>query len=96
MYKDVIEIREILAPIFKKHNVRNAVLFGSYAKGQQTEKSDLDVAVDSGLGGLSFFGLLEDVCNTVNIPVDLIDTQEIVPDGDLDRGIKRTGIKIYG
>lgn len=82
--------------LFSEKNVKNAVLFGSYANGSQSEKSDLDIMVDSGLKGLQFFGLLEDVNNAVNVPVDLIDTQEIVPDGQLDKEIKRTGVLIYG
>ena len=34
---------------------------GTSAKGVATAKSDIDLLVDSGLRGLAFFGLLEDV-----------------------------------
>lgn len=96
MYKDKDEIENVLKPIFKKYNVRYAVLFGSYAKGSQNEKSDIDILIDSGLKGLEFYGLLEDVSNAVNVPVDLIDTQEIIPNGLLDQEVKKTGVTIYG
>ena len=57
----VSQIKKILSPIFEAHHVRRAVLFGSYAKGTARERSDIDILVDSGLRGLAFYGLLEDV-----------------------------------
>ena len=46
------EIENILHPVFAGYGVRRAVLFGSYAKGQATPRSDIDILVDSGLRGL--------------------------------------------
>ena len=71
------EIIDRLIPVFKNSNTNKAILFGSYAKGTQTEKSDIDILVDSGLHGLKFFGLLEDVCSVVDRPVDLIDVYQL-------------------
>ena len=89
------QIRDRLAPVFRGNNVRRAVLFGSYGKGVATPESDVDILVDSGLEGLSFFGLLEDVCQSLDCPVDLIDTQDIVPGSAIEREIAETGIVIY-
>ena len=58
----VNDIKRILQPVFKKHNIKKAVLFGSYAKGEADAKSDIDIMVDSNLRGLAFYGLLEDAC----------------------------------
>ena len=91
----VAQIRDRLAPVFRGNNVRRAVLFGSYGKGVATPESDVDILVDSGLEGLSFFGLLEDVCQSLDCPVDLIDTQDIVPGSAIEREIAETGIVIY-
>ena len=91
----VAQIRDRLAPVFRGNNVRRAVLFGSYGKGVATPESDVDILVDSGLAGLSFFGLLEDVCQSLDRPVDLIDTQDIVPGSAIEREIAETGIVIY-
>ena len=88
-------IAEILRPVFLNHNVNKAVLFGSAGRSEATENSDIDSAVDSGLKGLAFFGLLEDVCNLVDCRVDLIDTQDIIPDSAIDKEIRRTGVTIY-
>lgn len=89
------QIRDLLRPIFDEYHVRRAVLFGSYAKGCATEKSDVDILVDSGLIGLSFFGLLEDVVTKLNKSVDLIDTSQVIPGSTVDSEIKATGVVIY-
>lgn len=43
-YLDQIK-REIL-PILKKADVKKAALFGSYVRGDNTQKSDIDILVD--------------------------------------------------
>ena len=85
------QIEERLTPVFRRNNVRRAVLFGSYGKGLATPESDVDILVDSGLRGLSFFGLLEDVCQSLDCPVDLIDTRDVVPGSPIEQEIQRTG-----
>ena len=92
----VAELRDTLRPIFDAHGVRSAVLFGSYAKGMATERSDVDLLVDSGLRGLSFFGLLESVVTALDVPVDMIDACQIEQNSVIDREIRRSGVKIYG
>lgn len=91
----ISEIKEKLSPVFKEYNVRNAVLFGSYAKNKADEKSDIDICVDSGLRGMSFFGLLEDVCSSVSCGVDLIDVSDIDENSRIYREIQSTGVVIY-
>lgn len=88
------QIIHFLRPVFERNNARFAILFGSYAKGTQCKYSDIDILVDSGLHGLDFFGLLEEVCSAVNMPVDLIDTYQL-KDDTLLREAKDTGIMIY-
>lgn len=88
------EIISIVTPILKQHNVKDAILFGSYAKGCATEQSDIDLYVDSGLRGLKFYGLLGDICDAFAIPVDLIDKQTVTPGGLLEKEIFLTGRRI--
>lgn len=71
------EIQSLLTPVFTRHGVRRAILFGSYAKGDATERSDVDILVDSGLCGLAFYGLLESVVSALKMPVDLIDVTQV-------------------
>ena len=40
------EIRLRLSPIFEKYHVRQAFLFGSYARGEATPESDVDLRID--------------------------------------------------
>lgn len=91
----ISQIEERLAPVFRGNNVRRAILFGSYGKGSATAESDVDILVDSGLSGLSFFGLLDDVCQSLDCSVDLIDTQDVIPGSMIDREIQGSGVVIY-
>lgn len=89
-------IQEVLSPVLRRHNVKRAVLFGSYAKGNAGLTSDVDLLVDSGLHGLSFFGLLEDIVTALGKAVDLLDVSQIEPGSEIDQEILRTGVLIYG
>ena len=92
----VPELQALLSPIFRAHGVRKATLFGSYAKGAATPRSDVDLVVDSGLRGLAFFGLLESVATALDTPVDLIDVSQIEHGSRIDREVAQSGVKIFG
>ena len=91
----ITELQAILAPVFTAYGVKKATLFGSYAKGVATPQSDVDLLVDSGLHGLSFFGLLESVSSAIDAPVDLIDISQVEPDSLVDFEIKKSGVPIF-
>ena len=96
---NVQSIKQALAPVFDNYTIRSVVLFGSYAKGTATERSDMDMLVDSGgtLCGLNFFGLAEDIRETLKgVDFDLIEACDLTPDSDLESEIKNTGVVIYG
>ena len=42
------EIKQAVSRIGKKYGIKNAYLFGSYARGEANEYSDVDVIIDSG------------------------------------------------
>lgn len=99
MHKEIYttgQIQMLLQPVFADYNVKKAILFGSYAKGKAKEHSDIDILVDSGLKGLAFFGLLEDVVTALGKEVDLLDISQITPDSQISEEIKRSGVVIYG
>ena len=93
---DIESIKDELSPVFKKYDINSAVLFGSYAKKNARDNSDVDILVDSGLQGLAFFGLLEDVVNALGKPVDLIDVTQVDPNSTVMNEINQTGVMIYG
>ena len=42
------EIKERMLPIIKKHGIEDVFLFGSYARGEATENSDVDIYCSNG------------------------------------------------
>jgi predicted nucleotidyltransferase len=68
------EIINTITPILNQYPVRRASFFGSYARGDFTEKSDLDMLVDFDIEnvGLMFFSLREDLADALPMNLDLI------------------------
>ncbi len=91
----VEDIKAVLHPVFTKHNVKKAILFGSYVKGLADHRSDVDLLLDSGLRGLKFIGLIEDVRLALDKDVDVFDKTHIVPDSKIFSEISRDGVVIY-
>lgn len=91
----ISEIRNILFPVFVQYKVNKAVLFGSYSKDTATETSDVDLLVDSGLHGLQFLGLSEDIRTALDKDADVFDVSHIEPHSKIDNEIKDTGVILY-
>jgi len=89
------DISDSLMPIFDSYHIRKAVLFGSYSKGDATESSDIDLLVDSGLKGLRFVGLIEDIRRAVGKEVDVLDVTHIEGNSIIEKEIKDSGVIIY-
>lgn len=95
MMHTVSDIQTVLTPVFDNYGISRAVLFDSVAKGIATEKSDLDLLVDSRLRGLRFVGFMEAVRQAAGMPVDVFDISHIEKDSKIDREIRATGVTIY-
>ena len=52
------EIRSKIRPVCKKYEIKTAYLFGSYARNDATEKSDVDIRIDDG-GSKKLRGLIQ-------------------------------------
>ena len=91
----VDRIKNVLDPVFNKYSVKKATLFGSYAKGNADEKSDIDLLLDSGLRGLRFVELIEAIHSAVDKDVDVFDISHIVPGSRIQDEINRHGVTIY-
>ena len=91
------EIKTLLNPVFNSAPVYRAILFGSYAKGIATEKSDIDIVIDSKgeLLGIGFYGVLEDVVTSLDKSVDMIEISEIKHDSPIHKEIQNEGIVLY-
>lgn len=78
------KIKDVVAPIANKYNVESIYLFGSYARGEADENSDLDFLV---FGGDNFkltniFALAEDLRMAFQKQVDVFEISEINDDSD--------------
>ena len=91
------EIKNKLRPIFEEKGVIRAILFGSYAKGEATEESDIDIAayVDDEMSILSFCDIADKVINTLEKNVDFLYADDIIPGGRIDMELKRDGVLLY-
>jgi len=91
----VKDISDVLMPVFGSYHIRKAILFGSYSKGMASENSDIDLLVDSGLKGLRFVGLIEDIRKAVGKEVDVLDVSHIEKNSSIEKEIKDSGVIIY-
>lgn len=91
------EIKSKLRPIFEATPVYRAILFGSYAKGNATDKSDIDIVIDSKgeLLNMAFYGVLEDITAQLNKRVDLFEMSELRRNTAICSVIEREGIVLY-
>ncbi|MBE6603696.1 MAG: nucleotidyltransferase domain-containing protein [Ruminococcaceae bacterium] len=90
------DIKQACKCIFDEYEVEYCILFGSYAKGVATEKSDVDLLISSKVTGLRFFGLAERLRTSLRKKVDLIEVHLVDTQSELYAGIIAEGIKIYG
>ena len=98
----VSDIKELVKPVCRKYDVQEAYLFGSYARGEATDKSDVDIRIVRGnspklrsLFRISGFRL--DLMDALDRDVDLL---TCLPHGPLSepflQNLKKDEIKIYG
>lgn len=90
------QIRKICGETFKDYSVEYCYLFGSYAKGKATEKSDVDLLVAMPVDGMKFFELIEVLREQLKKKIDLLDIAQLENNPTLVQEILRDGIKIYG
>ncbi len=88
-------IKEICSAVFSNYEVNYCYLFGSYAKGKATDKSDIDLLVDITVNGLQFFELVETLREQLKKKVDLLDAKQLENNPTLVQEILRDGIRIY-
>ena len=91
------EIKEKLTFIFESEPIYKAVLFGSYATGKATEKSDIDIMVDSHgkLVNMNFYGVLYEISESLDKKIDLFEITEIKKGSSLFNEIYNKGIVLY-
>ncbi len=91
----VNEIKEKTIPIAKEYGISRMFLFGSYARGEANDDSDVDLYIDKGrlrslIQYFSFINALED---TLNCHVDVVTTG--IKDIKFLDNIKKDGVLLY-
>ena len=73
MVFSIEDIKKRVIPIVIKYGINTFSLFGSYARGDATEDSDLDFVMDKGeLRGLQYVSLVQDLEDEFDCHVDVI------------------------
>lgn len=65
----------------KKYPLSTLGIFGSYARGDASENSDIDVLVDfnSAIGGMKYISLAHEIADLFSIKVDVVSKDGIKP-----------------
>lgn len=87
-------IRECIAPICKKYPIQKAYLFGSYARGNATEKSDVDLRIEGDI--TSFFmlgGIYSELSDALGKELDLLSR---LPDSEaFKKNLRKDEVLLY-
>ena len=89
-------IIDMVKPLAEKYKVKEIYLFGSYARGEADENSDLDFLV---FGGDNFkltniFALGEDLREVLQKKVDIFEIHEVNQDSEFYRTIMREKVLV--
>lgn len=94
----VLSIKEIIAgisPIIKKYRISKVWLFGSYARNEASEVSDIDLVVDSSeIEDYSLlFDLETEIEEVVNCSVDIIEEETLYNNRTIQRERFNTSVR---
>lgn len=78
---DLEGIKTKILPVLKRAGIKRSSIFGSYAKGEEGKKSDVDILIDmpSNKSLLDFAGLKIKLEEILKRKVDLVEYSSIKP-----------------
>lgn len=90
------EIKAIVKELLERYHAEYALLFGSYARGDATPDSDIDVII---VGGKNFvprniFALAEDLREMTGRDADVFEMREVNAGTPFYESVMREGIRI--
>ena len=87
----------MLSEVLNTTDVEKAILFGSYAKKNPTQYSDIDILIDSNgkIKGLKFFAIIDMIREKFDKDVDVIEKSEINKNSKIEKEIEKTGVVVY-
>ena len=87
-------IKNTVQACLENHNVSRCYLFGSYARKQAKETSDIDLLIDTDVTGMAFFRMVEDLRNALHKRVDALRLADLQNGNPIILTILREGIRI--
>jgi len=93
----VDEIKSCILPVVKRYPVERIILFGSYARGDASDKSDVDLVVESRgrLHNRKIFALGGDLLDVLPVRVEVYDILEVANPSAMYDNIQKEGVVIY-
>lgn len=105
MVYTIEELKQKITPIAEKYSIPAVYIFGSYARGEATDDSDIDVLFQregSAIRGIVIGALYEDLLESLGKSVDLV-TEEALEQHDsrnntpwFYENVQNERVKIYG
>lgn len=73
------QLRAMITPLLLKYDMSSASIFGSYARGEADQDSDIDVLLvgNPGFNTFNIFGVAEDLYNLSGKNVDVFEISEL-------------------
>lgn len=90
------DIAKVVKPLAEKYHVKAIYLFGSYARGEADENSDVDflVYIDEGFKLTNVLALGEELREALQKRVDIFEIHEINKDSDFYRNVMREKVLV--
>ena len=79
MKNEIELIKKRILPVLKEHKVKKAGIFGSYARGEQNKKSDVDILIEvsNDIGLIGFISLKMLIEKAIKKKIDLVEYDAI-------------------
>ncbi len=90
------DIERIVKPLANKYHISEVYIFGSYARNEATDSSDIDFLV---LGGINFkptsvFAFAEELRMRIDKEIDVFEINEINKDSSFYENIMKERVKV--
>ncbi len=89
------KLKEIITPIAEKYQISKVYLFGSFARGDYNEQSDVDLRIEKGelKGMFALCGFYTEVEEALQMKVDVVTTGSL--EDDFLREIEKDEVMLY-
>ena len=90
------EVEQVIKRMVNKYHAEYAILFGSYARGEESDESDIDVIV---VGGVDFkprdiFAFGEELRQLTKKDVDAFEIREVNKGTEFYENVMKEGVRI--